>query len=152
MGFAFGKALMVFFPHHPICGGRCDAELTQEILRLPALEEQVEGILGLLQELREELVVAPNSDEGRPQIKEQLVKLDLMLHHLVAMLERIVEWAGAASTPLPERERAQEMLGELRQWVDGYIAGATKRMGRIEALLARLDRFVIRSFGRPPID
>jgi len=40
------------------------------------------------------MAVAPDSDEGRPQIKEQLVKLDLMLHHLVAMLERIVERAG----------------------------------------------------------
>lgn len=107
-------------------GGRCDAESTQEILRLPALEEQVEGILGLLEELSEELAVAPDSDEGRPQIKEQLVKLDLMLQRLVAMMVRIVEWAGAAPTPLPERERAQEMLGELRQWVGGYIAGATR--------------------------
>lgn len=173
---------------------RLDAEL--ERLQDAALEEQVEGTLGLLEELSEELAVAPDSDEGRLLIKEQLVKLDLMLHRLVAMMERIVERADAVPKPAPEKERAQEALGGLRQWVDGYIAGATRRMGRIEAqqferttkamlgeiakqlhrigqrtrehqpekaqleilverieaLLARLDRFVIRSFGRPPID
>ena len=176
---------------------RLDAELERlQDAELPALEEQVEGIIGLLEELSEELVVAPDSDEDRPQLKEQLVKLDLMLHRLMAMMERIVERADAAPKPSPEKERAQEALGDLRQWVDGYIAGATRRMGRIEAqqfertteamlgviakqlgrvgqrakehqpgkarlemlverieaLLARLDRFIIRSFGQPPID
>jgi len=113
---------------------RLDAELERlQHAEFPALEEQVEGILGLLEELSEELAVAPDSDEGRPRIEEQLVKLDLMLHRLVAVLERIVERADAAPKPSPERERAQEELKELRQWVDGYIAGATRRMGRIEA-------------------
>ena len=95
---------------------------------------------------------------------------------------------------ISQRKRAHETLSELRQWVDGYVAGATRKMGRIEArefertakailgevgkqlkkmahrasehqpdkarlktfakrietLLARLDRFIVRSFGRPP--
>jgi hypothetical protein len=162
--------------------------------QLPALEEQVEGILELLEELSEALAASSDSDEARPQIKEQLVKLDLMLHRLVVMLERIAKQADEAPRPSPEKEKAQDVLGELRRWVDGYIAGATRHMSRseakqfekttkamlgeiakqlirigqrarenqpgearleilierIEALLARLDRFIIRSFGRPP--
>ena len=175
---------------------RLDAELEQlRDVELPALEEQVEGILALLEELASGLEAAPESGEDKPPIKAQLVKLDLMLHRLVFMLEKIVERVGATPKRCPDRERAQETLSELRQWVDGYIAGATRKMdriearefermakailgevgkqlgrmahraredqpekaklevllGRIEALLARLDRFIIRSFGRPPM-
>jgi|GEM_PF-1077755 len=176
---------------------RLDTELEQlRDVELPALEEQVEGILALLEELASELEAAPESGEGKPPIREQLVKLDLTLHRLVFMLEEIVERADATPNRFPNRERAKETLSELRQWVDGYIAGATRQMdriearefermakailgevgkqlgrmahqaredqtekakpevllGRIEALLARLDRFIIRSFGRPPIE
>ena len=174
---------------------RLDAELERlQGIELAAVEEQLEAILGLLEELSEELAVEPESEEDSPQIRERLVKLDLILHRLVAMLERIVERAEAG--PSHGRERAKEMLDDLHRWTDGYIAGATRRMGRIEAqqfekttkailgevakqlnrigqrargqqavrgrlenlverieaLLARLDRFLIRSFLRPPME
>jgi len=154
---------------------------------LPALEEQLEGIVELLGALADELDT-PSDDDG-PTLRHQTVKLDLMLHRFVAILERLVE-------PKPARPRpgAKEVIDDLRNWVDGYVDAATagmdrgearrfealarrmvsgigERIGdavrkaggdepekthleraleRIEALLARLDRLTVRTFGRPP--
>lgn len=165
-------------------------------MKFPVLEAQLEEILALLDKLNQEWGTPPQSGEDKPPIREKLVKLDLMLHRLVFVLEGIVERADVAPRHLPKREQAQGALEDLKHWIDGYIASATRRMdriearefertakallgevgkrfnrmvhrakeyqpekarleillGRIEALLADLDRFIIRSFGRPPTD
>ena len=171
------------------------ARLEQEIAHLqnadfPALEERLEGISLLLENLIADLETPPAADQEGPTRKEQIIKLDLALHRLVTMLERI----AAANEPDPS-PKARETIAELRIWIDGYIAGATADMNRIEArefermskallgevgkhlariaqqaqpnapekdrldlvierietLLARLDRYIIRTFGRPAV-
>lgn len=108
----------------------------------------------------------------------------------MTLLERI----ATANEPEPS-PKARETIAELRIWIDGYIAGATANMDRIEArefermskrllgevgkhlariaeqaqpnapkkgrldlvierietLLTRLDRFIIRTFERPAV-
>ena len=163
---------------------------------LPPLEEQLEGIIALLEGLLGELGTPPGTDEERPPVREQIIKLDLMLHRLVFMLERLVKRTESAPQPSEAQKKTRETIAELRRWVDGYIAGATAQMGRIEArefermaqamlgeigkqlsrmaqqatkdepekprleiiierieaLLAKLDLFIIRSFGKPPVE
>ena len=170
-------------------------KLEQEITHLqnadfPALEERLEGISLLLENLLADLETPPVADQEGPTRKEQIIKLDLTLHRLVMLLERI----AAANEPDPS-PKARETIAELRIWIDGYIAGATADMGRIEArefermskallgevgkhlariaqqaqpntpekdrldlvierietLLTQLDRFIIRTFGRPAV-
>ena len=170
-------------------------KLEQEITHLqsadfPALEERLEGISLLLENLLADLEPPPVADQEGPTRKEQIIKLDLALHRLVTMLERI----AAANEPDPS-PKARETIAELRIWIDGYIAGVTADMDRIEArefermskallgevgkhlariaqqarpnapekdrldlvierietLLARLDRYIIRTFGRTAV-
>jgi len=169
--------------------------LEQEITHLqnadfPALEERLEEISLLLEHLLADLETPPAADQEGPTRREQIIKLDLVLHRLVALLERI----AAANEPEPS-PKARETIAELRIWVDGYIAGATANMNRIEArefermsrillgevgkhlariaeqaqpnapekdrldlvierieaLLVHLDRYIIRTFGRPAV-
>ena len=170
-------------------------KLEQEITHLqnadfPALKERLEEISLLLENLLADLETPPAADQEGPTRKEQIIKLDLTLHRLVMLLERI----AAANEPDPS-PRARETIAELRIWIDGYIAGATADMGRIEArefermskallrevgkhlariaqqaqpntpekdrldlvierietLLTQLDRYIIRTFGRPAV-
>ena len=161
--------------------------------KFPALEKQLKGIGDLLSDLVDELKTPP--DEGaKPQVKAQIVKLDLMLHRLVFILEGIARRNEGVPQPVAASGKARAALGDLRVWVDGYIAGLTARMNkpearefarlarvmlkdieqhvarmashfrpndqgakrvviavdRIKALLARLDLYIIRNFGRPP--
>ncbi len=97
--------------------------------KFPALEEQLEGIGNLLSGLLDELEAPPAPGE-KPQVKQQIVKLDLMLHRLVFILEGIA--ARGEGTPRPS-EGSGKALEDLRIWVDGYIAGLTAHMDRIEA-------------------
>ena len=163
---------------------------------IPALEEQLEGIIALLEDLLEGLANPSSKDEENPSVRGQIVKLDLMLHRLVFMLEKLIERQQASQEPSPAQEKAQHALAELRVWIDGYIAGITAHMDQIEArkfeqvaqtmlgeigkqlvkvaqrgfeqepekgrleilverikaLLSQLDMFIIRTFGRPPIE
>lgn len=169
--------------------------LEQEITHLqnadfPALEERLEEVSLLLENLIADLETPLAADQEGPTRKEQIIKLDLTLHRLVTMLERI----AAANEPDPS-PRARETIAELRIWIDGYIAGVTADMDRIEArefermskallgevgkhlariaqqaqpnapekdrldltierierLLTHLDRFIVRTFGRPAV-
>ncbi len=170
---------------------RLDQEITHlQNADFPALEEHLEGISLLLENLIADLETPPAADQEGPTRKEQIIKLDLTLHRLVTLFERI----AAANEPEPS-PKARETIAELRIWIDGYIAGATANMDRIEArefermskallgevgkhlariaqqarpnapekdrldlvierietLLARLDRYIIRTFGRPAV-
>lgn len=100
--------------------------------KFPALEEQLEGISNLLSDLLGELEAPPAPGE-KPQVKQQIVKLDLMLHRLVFILEGIVARGEGAPQPSERPGKAREALEDLRIWVDGYIAGLTAHMDRIEA-------------------
>ncbi len=81
-----------------------------------------------MENLLADLETPPAVDQEAPTRKEQIIKLDLTLHRLVVLLERI----AAANDPDPS-PKARETIAELRIWIDGYIAGATANMDRIEA-------------------
>ncbi len=100
--------------------------------KFPALGEQLEGIGNLLSDLLDELETPPVPGE-KPQVKQQIVKLDLMLHRLVFILEGIVARGEGAPQPPERAGKAREALEDLQIWVDGYIAGLTARMDRIKA-------------------
>lgn len=170
---------------------RLDQEITHlQNADFPALEERLEGISLLLENLIADLETPPVADQEGPTRKEQIIKLDLTLHRLVTMLERIATANEPETSP-----KARETIAELRIWIDGYIAGATANMDRVEArefermsktllgevgkhlariaqqarpdtpekgrldliierietLLTRLDRFIIRTLGRPAV-
>ena len=102
---------------------RLEAELAA--LEAPAaerLEEGLEQIIELVGDLLDEFD-RPRDEDGAP-IGGRIVELDLMLHRLLYVLDEIVE--SAADTPA--RPRAKGALGDLRDWIDGYIAGATAGM------------------------
>ncbi|UCF09969.1 MAG: hypothetical protein JSW65_07885, partial [Candidatus Bipolaricaulota bacterium] len=95
----------------------------------------------------------PN-EEG-PTLREQIVRLDLMLHRLVETLERLVRRQDAAEPPSPSEIRAREAVEELKIWVKGYIDGLTQGMrpeearqfermvgGLLEALNGHIGRIV----------
>lgn len=108
---------------------RLDQEITHlQNADFPALEERLEGISLLLENLIADIETPPAADQEGPTRKEQIIKLDLTLHRLVTLLERI----AATNEPDPS-PRARETIAELRIWVDGYIAGATANMDRVEA-------------------
>ncbi len=112
---------------------RLEAELTA--LEAPAaerLEDGLEQIIELIGDLLDEFD-RPQDEDGTP-IGARIVELDLMLHRLLCVLDEIVE--NAAETPA--RSGAKGALDGLRQWVDGYIDGATAGMNPREA--ARFEK------------
>ncbi|UCF10731.1 MAG: hypothetical protein JSW65_03380, partial [Candidatus Bipolaricaulota bacterium] len=89
-------------------------------VEIPALEEQLEAIVGLLAALLEQLEgEAPEPTEEGPTLREQVVRLDLMLHRLVETLERLARRQQAAEPPSPTEIRAREAVEELKIWVKG---------------------------------
>ncbi len=113
-------------------------KLSQELVALqgriaekdhPVLEKELGAAIGLLEELLDELGTPPAEGEEKAQFRQRLGKLDIALHRLIQVLERVVD----PTAPSPEREKAKESLAELRTWVDGYLAGATVRMDPREA-------------------
>jgi len=160
-------------------------------VEIPELERQLEAIAGLLGEL---LVQLEEGDSGgEPTTKEQVVKLDIMLHRLIHTLERLVARQEANEPPSQEELRAREALENLRIWINGYVDGLTQHLRpsearefermagallqalnrhvarivhaaiekhedptrlelllqRVQDLVARLDAFIVRHFGRP---
>jgi len=112
------------------------SKLDRELVKLPdenfpMLEEQLQAISSLLNDLVSSLETPSGMDKEGPTAKEQAIKLDLMLHRLVAMLERIARANNPDSTPT--QMKARDTIGDLRGWVDGYIAGVTAKMGPVEA-------------------
>jgi len=96
------------------------------------LEEIIEVIEGLLREFEQP------RDEGDPTaMRARIVRLDLMLHRLVYVLEEIVE--NAQDGPQrPSRDGARDALTDLGRWIDGYIDGLTA--GLDPQVADRLDR------------
>ena len=104
--------------------GRLEAELAA--LEAPAaerLEEGLERIIELLRGLLAEFD-RPRDDQGENGIQARIVRLDLMLHRLLYVLDEIVEGSGDT----PARPRAREAVEDLRDWVDGYVGGMTAGM------------------------
>ena len=112
---------------------RLEAELAA--LEAPAaerLEEGLEKIIELIGDLLDESD-RPRDEDGAA-IGARIVELDLMLHRLLYVLDEIVESAPGT----PARPRAKGSLDGLRDWIDGYIDGATAGMGPREA--ARFEK------------
>jgi len=104
--------------------GRLEAELAA--LEAPAaerLEEGLERIIELLRELLAEFD-RPRDDQGESGVQARIVRLDLMLHRLLYILDEIVEGSGDT----PARPRARAAVEDLRDWVDGYVGGMTAGM------------------------
>ena len=99
--------------------------------KFPALKDQLDAISSLLDDLVSSLETPPNADKEGSTAKQEVLKLDLMLHRLVIFLERIADVNAPASTPAQGMVR--KTISDLRVWVDGYIEGATAKMGPIEA-------------------
>jgi len=59
--------------------------------KFPALKDQLDSISTLLDDLVSSLKTPPSADKERPTAKEQALKLNLMLHRLVIILERIAD-------------------------------------------------------------
>jgi len=113
---------------------RLEAELTA--LEAPVaerLEEGLERAIELVGDLLEEFDRAAEEEDGA-SIGARIVELDLVLHRLLYVLDEVVE--GAADTPA--RLRAKGALDGVRDWVDGYIGGATAGMDPREA--ARFEK------------
>jgi len=103
--------------------GCLEAELAK--LEAPPAAERVEDGLEAVLELIHELL----SDDEQIEIGERILKLDLMLHRLVYVLEEIVENAPDS----PAKPRARGALEDLRGWIDGYVDGVTSGMRPREA-------------------
>lgn len=110
---------------------RLDAALAA--LEAPAAERLEEGlaqIIELLEGLMEDLTRSREDEEDDVSVRTRLVRLDLMLHRLVHVLEAVAESAQAS----PARPQAREALDGLRAWMDGYVDGATTGMAPREAV------------------
>lgn len=92
-------------------------------------EDELEELIGLIEELLEQ---APAEGEGGLPVKARIVRIDLRLHRLAHILDEIVERAEDT----PARPALREAIDDLRNWLDGYIEGATAGMSPREA-----DRF-----------
>ncbi len=115
--------------------GRLEAELAA--LEGPAaerLEEGIEQIIELIEALLDDVDRPGDQEEDGAAIRSRILKLDLMLHRLLYVLDEIVESAKKT----PARPRAKEAVDDLRSWVDGYVDGATSGMRPREA--ARFEK------------
>lgn len=103
--------------------GRLESELAA--LQAPAaerLEEGLEQMTELIGELLRELAQPQrDADGGGP--RPRILKLDLMLHRLVHILDEIVKNADT-----PARPEARDAVDGLRRWIAGYIDGMTAGM------------------------
>ena len=117
---------------------RLEAELAA--LRAPAaerLEEGIEEIIELIKVLLRDF--AGPQDEEETGARARILKLDLMLHWLVHVLEEIVENGEGSSRP-----KDGDALEGLRRWIDAYLDGMTVGMDRQAA--ARFERAVHEMF------
>lgn len=127
---------------------RIDEEMAQlSGDKFPALQDQLEAISSLLDDLALAIQNPPKQDTGGPAAKEEIVKLDLMLHRLVTVLERIASTDETQSTPA--QGRLHGAISDLRLWINGYIAGATSDMGPLEARrYERMARTLLTDVGK----
>jgi uncharacterized protein YgfB (UPF0149 family) len=103
---------------------RLEAELAAlERPQAERLEQRLEEVIELIENLLAEFDQPREEDDGAA-LKARIIKLDLMLHRLVHVLDEVVEAAGDT----PARPRAKGALDDLRGWVNGYIDGLTAGM------------------------
>jgi hypothetical protein len=115
--------------------GRLEAELAAlEGPGAERLEEGIEQIIELIESLLDEVDRPRDEGEDGAAIRARILKLDLMLHRLLFVLDEIVENAQES----PARSRAKGALDGVRDWIDGYIDGATAGMNPREA--ARFEK------------
>jgi hypothetical protein len=99
--------------------------------KFPVLKDQLETISSLLDDIVSYLEEPNSAGSEGPTLKEKTIKLDLMLHRLVAILERIA--ATTDPDPTTPQRKIRETISDLRVWIKGYIAGVTADMGPLEA-------------------
>ena len=96
------------------------------------LRKELEEVRALLEKLTQELGTPPASGQEPPSVREEVVKLDLLLRRLVETLERFADRAEPDRGSSVARQEAKETLAELRTWVEGYVSGVTARLDRLE--------------------
>lgn len=99
--------------------------------KFPALKDQLDSINALLDDLVASIETPLSADKDGPTVKTQAIKLDLMLHRLVIIMERIAD--SKAPELNPAQAKVRETISDLRVWINGYIAGVTAKMGPVEA-------------------
>ncbi len=89
-----------------------------EAPRAERLEEGLEQLIELIENLLDEFD-RPREEGDAIVLKARILKLDLMLHRLITVLDGLLE--------RPEQDRAgdREAIDDLRNWVAGYIDGLT---------------------------
>ena len=91
-----------------------------EAPRAERLEEGLEQLIELIENLLDEFD-RPYEEGDGVALKARIIKLDLMLHRLISVLERVLEGADDKQA----RPGAREAIDDLRNWVAGYIDGLT---------------------------
>jgi len=102
-----------------------------EQFEIPALGEQLEALISMLEDLLADVPVGHEEAQAQP-VRDEIIKLDLMLHRLVFTLNRLEERALSVA-PEPRGGEKTDAMAELGAWVDGYVAGITSQMGRDQA-------------------
>lgn len=92
-----------------------------EAPRAERLEEGLKQLVELLARLLDDFD-RPDEEGSGPTLKARIIRVDLMLHHLITVLEELLDG------PKPDNPRARESIDDLRDWVAGYVAGLTVEM------------------------
>jgi len=148
-------------PQAPAPGSRLAVILDKLHGALDALDDRVDGVgwTGLVDQLKEiraslerliqEVGTPKAAGAEAPSIKEEVVKLDLLLHRLLDTLERLADRTSPATSPSPARDRAKETMAELRTYLEGYLRGVSSSLDRGQvAELERLARALLEEIGQ----
>ena len=113
-----------------------------EAPRAERLEEGLEQLIELIENLLDEFD-RPREEGDDIALKARILKLDLMLHRLISVLERLLEG------PTQDRPGDREAIDDLRNWVAGYIDGMTAGMDpqvaeRVEQAVHEMVRDLMR--------
>lgn len=92
-----------------------------EAPRAERLEQGLEELIELIENLLDEFD-RPHEDGDAIALKARILRLDLMLHRLIAVLEELLE------VPSQNHPGAREAIGNLRHWANEAIAGLTEEM------------------------
>ncbi len=92
-----------------------------EAPRAERLEEGLEQLIELIENLLDEFD-RPREEGDAIVLKARILKLDLMLHRLISVLDGLLE------EPKQPRPGTGDAIDDLRNWVAGYIDGLTAGM------------------------
>lgn len=113
------------------------------------LAQPLEGTRALLDTLIQELGAAPQPGRDPPAIKDEVIKLDGLLHRLLDALERLADGGGPASGRSPAQTPAEETIAELRTYLEGYPRDVSASLDRVQlAELERAARALLEEIGR----